>query len=169
MIWIARALWVYRTEIYVGVQLLNALRKSAKEAAEAYIRNRFKQQLTRSVQTMLFQIALLGSAVWLVQAQPFLASRLIASAVLWWMTLYNVSVLFLVTIPELKAVHRSLKSKRNYALKYFLEVSIVTELMQGSAIWLTLCLLVGWSGRSFFGSQISYWKPWAQLWWNISP
>ena len=167
MLWIAKALWVYRTEIYVGVQLLNALRRSAKEAAEAYVRNRFKQQLTRSVRTMVAQVLLLGGAVWLVQAEPRLASRLVASVILWWMTAYNVVVLFFISIPELKAVHRSLKSKRGYALRYFLQVSVVTELMQGSAIWLTLCLAVGWSGRTFFGAHLSYWKPWAELWWNL--
>lgn len=164
MLWIAKALWVYRTEIYIGVQLLNALRQSAKEATEAYIRARYKQQLTRSLWSMGIQLAILSATVLLVQQHPMLWTRLVASTVLWWITLYNLAMMSLVSIPELRAVHRSLKSKRGYAVKYFLKVSLVTELMQGSAIWLTLCFLIGWSSRSFLGAQISYWKPWAELW-----
>jgi hypothetical protein len=167
MLWIAKALWVYRTEVYIGIQLLNALRKSAKEAAQAYIRNRFKQQLMRSLGTMLFQLTLLGSLFLLTSQYPILINRLIASAVLWWLTAYNIAIVCFVTIPELRAVHRSLKSKRGYALKYFLKVSVVTELMQGSALWLTVFTVIGWSSRSFLGSQISYWQPWAELWFRV--
>jgi hypothetical protein len=168
MLWIAKALWVYRTEIYVGVQLLNALRKSAKQASEAYIRERFRQQISRSLWSMAIQIVLLGAALGLVESQPGLFSRLIASTVLWWITVYNLAMMFFVSIPELRAVHKSLKSKRGYALKYFLKISVVTELMQGSAIWLTLCFLIGWSSRSFLGAHISYWKPWAELWLGLN-
>lgn len=164
MLWFAKALWAYRAEIYVGVQLLRTLHQSAREAAQVYIRNRFKKQLLRSLGTLAFQVTLLTGAWLLVREQPYLFSRLVASAVLWWITLYNLAMLFFVSIPELRAVHRSLKSKRGYALKYFLKVSVVTELMQGSAMWLSLCWLIGWSGRTFLGNQISYWRPWVELW-----
>jgi DNA polymerase-3 subunit alpha len=69
----------------------------------------------------------------------------------------------LETIPELKSIYRLLRGKTGFALKYFLEVSLVTELMQLNLVFLVLCLTAGISSRTVLGMAFSYLRPWNEL------
>lgn len=155
MLFLARLVWKYRSEIVLGVQFLAALRKSAKEATEDYIRKRIREKLRSQLIIVGVEIGLLILALFL--------SPLWASIILWAITLYNLFELFFHTIPELRAVYRQLKGKVGFALKYFLEVSVATELMQMNVIFLVVCLLLGISTRTYVGSHFSYTKPWKAI------
>ena len=147
-----RGVWVYRTEILLAVQVMAALRKSAQEIAREYIRKKIKTKLKHSLGVVGFQVAVLLSVLFLNRELPSLASRLLASLILWGITVYNLLELTLVTIPELRSLHRTLKGKVGYALKYLLEVSLVTELLRLNILFLAICLVLGISSRTSWGA-----------------
>lgn len=153
----------HHEEIYQGAKLLAKMWKTARQATQEYIRNRLRNQMARSLKVAGFQLALLGSAIVATVVYPSLFTQILGSLVLWAVTLYNLYGLIWVTIPELIQVHRMLRGKVGYALKYFLKVSVVTELMQGDLLFLGLSIGVAASSRSWLGLNMSYWDPWAQL------
>lgn len=163
MLGLARIVWRYRSEIVLAVQFLNALRKTAKEATEEYIRRRVQAKLKSQIITISVEIALLCLSLWLCHRFPGLYSALVASALLWSITLFNLFELLFRTIPEIRAVYRSLRGKIGFTMKYILEVSLVTELMQFNLIFLAVCIVLGVSTRTYVGSQFSYVKPWKEL------
>lgn len=160
--WVAHSAWRYRKELVAGVQVVAEMRKSAKDFTREYIRRRVKQGLVTGLAQVLFQIVLLLGALLLVVAQPTLFSRLVASTVLWAITGYNLYRFFTHTIPELKAVRRTLrsKSKRGMVLKYFLRISIVTELIQWNLLLPAVCLFTAILTRSAIGTNVSFVRPW---------
>jgi hypothetical protein len=160
---IFHALWKYRSEIILAAQFLNALRKTARESARDYIRRRAKQKLKRQILVLSSQVLLFLVAYgWCLQDRS-LAPRLFASAVLWGVTLYNLADWIFFTIPELMAVRRALKGKIGYAFKYFLGVSVATELMEGNILFLAFCVFLGLSTRTLLGITFQYFEPWARL------
>ena len=160
---LARIVWRYRSEIVLAVQFLAAVRKTAKEATEEYIRRRLQAKLKSQILTIVVEIALLCGSLWLCHTYPALWSSLIASTLLWAITLFNLFELLFRTIPEIRAVYRSLKGKVGFTMKYILEVSLVTELMQFNLIFLIVCIVLGVSTRTYVGAHFSYVKPWKQL------
>ncbi len=163
MLWILHKLWAHRTAILLGIQLLSALRKTAKEVAREYIRRRIRERLRRQVIIVTLEIGAFLLALYFCVEYPSLESRLFASGVLWCVTLYNVNDLFFTTIPELRALYKLLKGKVGFTIKYFLEVSLVTELMQLNVIFLSFCLIAGISSRTMIGLAFSYTQPWVEL------
>lgn len=160
MLWLARWAWRYRTEITLAVQFLAALRKSARETTQEYIRRRLHQKLKRQLAIVGLEIGLLSGAYFLHRGAPGLWTARVASATLWGITLYNLYELIAHTLPELRAVHRQLRGKVGYALKYFLQISLATELMQLNVVFLAVCLILGISTRTYVGSHFAYLKPW---------
>lgn len=157
------ALWKYRSEIILAAQLLNTLRKTAREAARDYIRRRAKQKLKRQIVILSAQVSLfLIAFVWCRQDRS-LGPRLFASSVLWVVTLYNLVDWVFFTIPELLSVRRALRGKVGYAFKYFLGVSVATELMEGNILFLAFCVFLGLSSRTLLGITFQYFEPWARL------
>lgn len=163
MLWLLKGAWLYRSEIILLIQVLAKLRKSAREFTRDYIRKQMETRLKKQIGVVLGQVGCLITAFWLTQAAPSLGSDLIASAVLWLITLYNLNQLIFSTIPELRALHRALKGKLGYALKYFLEVSLVTELLRLNILFLAISLALGISTRTVVGSAFSYFDPWIEL------
>jgi hypothetical protein len=157
------ALWKYRTEILLAAQLLNALRKTARETAREYIRRRAKEKLTRQILVLSSQVILFLVAYLWCRQDRSLAPRLFASTVLWGVTLYNLFDWIFFTIPELLAVRRALKGKIGYAFKYFLGVSVATELMEGNILFLAFCVFLGLSSRTLLGITFQYFEPWAKF------
>lgn len=155
--------WKYRAEILLAVQFLNALRKTARETAREYIKRRVKRKLRRQIFVLSGQVALFLVAYGWCLEDRTLAPRLFASVVLWGVTLYNLIDWIYFTIPELLEVRRALRGKIGYAFKYFLGVSVVTELMEGNIVFLGLCVALGLSSRTFLGASFSYFRPWAEL------
>ncbi len=164
VIWIFQRLWTYRNEIFLAIQVLSALRKTAQEFARDYIRKQVETRLRKQIWVVLGQIALLGLAFLLTQVSPGLPSVLLASMSLWVLTIFNLYQLIFSTIPELVALHRTLKGKIGYAMKYFLEVSVVTELLRLNVLFLFVCLALGISTRTVVGAAFSYCDPWVKLW-----
>lgn len=160
MLWIVRQVWLYRSEIVLAVQLLKALRKTARETAQEYIRRKVAAKLRKQVIAVCTQIGLLLGAFWLTQAYRGLETRLLASVVLWGITLFNLIQFCFSTIPEAIALRKTLKGKVGYALKYVLEVSLVTELMQLNIVFLAVCLVLGISSRTYIGRAFEYFEPW---------
>jgi len=163
MLWLLKGAWMYRSEIVLLIQVLSKLRKSAREFTRDYIRKQMETRLKKQIGVVLGQVGCLVVSFWLTQAAPGLGSELIASTVLWMITVYNLNQLIFSTIPELKALHRALKGKLGYALKYFLEVSLVTELLRLNVLFLALSLALGISTRTVVGSAFSYFDPWVKL------
>lgn len=163
MLWLIQGIWEYRAELALAIQVIAALRKTAQEITRDYIRKKIATKLKESLLVVGGQISLLLIVLFWNTQEPSLAARLVASCVLWVMTAYNLSYLVLVTIPELRALHRTLKGKVGYALKYLLEISLVTELMRLNVLILVFCLAVGISSRTYLGTCFSYTKPWVQL------
>ena len=156
--------WKFRSEIVLGFQLLGALRKSAREIAREYIRRRIEAQLKHSLVAVAFQIGILA-IVWLLDDRlGTLYTRLLASSALWVVSIYNAAVLIGRTIPEMRSLRRTLRSRSGYALKYLLQVSIATELMQWNALFLFFCLSGAISSRTLIGAAFSYFDPWLELW-----
>jgi len=163
MLWILQRLWVYRNEILLAIQVVSKLRKTAQEFTREYIRRQMETRLRHQIVVVLTQVALLIVAFFLVKEFKGLPSELMASLVLWGITLYNLNQLIFSTIPELKALHRALKGKLGYALKYFLEVSLVTELLRLNVLFLAVCVALGISTRTVIGSAFAYFDPWIKL------
>lgn len=163
MLWLLRGVWAYRAEIALAVQVLAALRKSARELTRDYIHQKVKTKLKHSLLVVAAQILILAGAFWLNREAPSLGSRLIASAILWAITLFNLFELVFKTIPELRSLHRTLKGKVGYALKYLLEISLVTELLRLNVVFMAVCLAMGISSRTVIGHSFSYLKPWQEL------
>ena len=163
MLWLFSGLWAYKAEIILAVQVLAALRKTAQEITRDYIRKKIETKLKRSLAIVGVEIALLLLALYGTTRFPSLGARLAASFILWAVTIYNVLELTLITIPELRALNRTLKSKVGYAVKYILEISLVNELMHLNIVFLVFCLVAGISSRTAIGTAFSYTKPWAEL------
>lgn len=160
--WVAHSAWRYRKELIAGVQTVAEMRKSAKDFTREYIRRRVKHGFVAGLAQVLFQIVLLLGALLLVVVHPTLFSRLVASALLWAITAFNLYRFFMNTIPELRAVRKTLRSKTHHALKYFLRISIATELMQWNLLLPTLCLATAVLTRSAIGTNVSYFAPWIE-------
>lgn len=163
MLSVLARVWTYREEILLAVQLLNKMRKSAAQITREYIRRQIRTKLRHAIHVVLAQISLFVTAYWLVTSFPSPGTRCFASLVLWGVTIYNLTELLFITIPELHALHRTLRSKVGYTVKYFLEVSLVTECLRFNVVFLAVCLALGVSTRTAIGSRFSYVKPWAQL------
>lgn len=163
MTWLFRSVWDYRNEIILAVQLLKKLRRSAAEVTREYIRRQVETRLRHAIFIVLSQGLLFLAAYWLVSKYPSTGTRCFASLVLWSVTLFNLSELLLITIPEIMALHRTLKGKVGYTLKYLLEVSVVTECLRFNVVFLAICLATGISTRTVIGTRFSYVKPWKQL------
>lgn len=157
------AVWKYRSEIILAAQLLNTLRKTAREAARDYIKRRAKKKLKRQIFILSSQILLFLIAYGWCRQDRSLLPRLFASAVLWGVTLYNLIDWIFFTLPELHAVHRALRGKMGYAFKYFLGVSVATELMEGNILFLAFCVFLGLSTRTLLGITFQYFEPWVRL------
>ncbi len=160
---LARIVWKNRSEIVFAVQALSSLRKTAKEWTQEYIRQRIQKNLRRRVVSVGIEILCLVGAYLIDSRYHSLGSRLLASTVLWVITLYNLTHLCLWTIPELREVYRRLKGKPGFALKYLLSISLITELMELNVIFLIVLLAMGISSRGVVGSHFSYFKPWRDL------
>lgn len=162
-----KALWLYRAEILVAVEILQRLRKTAAETAREYIKRRAKQKLVRQLWVIGGQLTLFFVAyLWNIQERG-LTPRLFGSAVLWGVLLYNLFDLVFFTIPELLEVRRVLRGKVGYTFKYLLGVSVVTELMEGNLLFLAFCVLCGLSGRTLLGSTFQFLAPWVQFFANL--
>ena len=158
-----RQTWKYRNELILAAQVLAKLRKNAQEYARDYIKKRMRDQLVRQIVIVSFEAALLLAAHWVTKDDPSLVNRLFSSSVLWAITLYNLFHLFLFTIPEIKSVYRAIRGKTGFALKYFLGVSVVTELMEMEIVFLAICVVLALSGRGAAMHGFSYLEPWRQL------
>lgn len=169
MIAILAKVWAYRTEILLAIQVLSALRKTAAEFAREYIRRKIRAEMKRQLLVVGGQLSLLLAALVWQANSPGLAAEGFASTALWGITLYNIYKLSVWTIPELIALRRSLKSKTGYALKYLLEVSLVTELLQMDVVFLALCLSLGVGSRTWVSASFSYTEPWKKLFSTSSP
>lgn len=156
-------IWRFRAEILLAVQLISSLRKTAKEFTRDYIRRRIREQLKRQVFIVGIEIAILLLSLFLVRELPALWTKCLASLALWAIVFYNLSELVLVTIPELRSFHRYLRGKTGYALKYFLGVSLLTELMRLNLVFLALCLFLGISTRTYIAASFSLFAPWRIL------
>src|SRR5690606_16697687 len=143
--------------------LLEKMLKTAPRATPEYIRRRIETRLRRQTLVVLLELGVLVLAYGLNRMNPTLFDRTFASLVLWSITLYNLYELFFSTIPELREVHRLLRGKVGYTLKHFLKVSLVTELMEGNLLFLSLCLILAVSSRTALGSAFSYFEPWRAL------
>lgn len=152
--------WKYRIEITLLVQVLARMRKTAQEITREYIHRRIKQKMVHQIFVISVEIVLLVAAYVAYRLNPTIEMRLVASAALWIITLYNLFDLFFVTIPELVQVYKLLKGKRGFALKYVLQISLVTELMEGNLIFLSICIGLGLSSRTWLGSAFGYFGPW---------
>lgn len=169
MFGLIRTAWHYRAEITLAVQFLAALRKSAKEAAQDYIQRKVKEKLKRQLAIVFIEIGLLALAYGMTLWFPGEWSALYASATLWLVTLYNLFELLFCTLPEIRAVQKQLRGKVGYALRYVLEISLVTELMQLNIVFLAICVGLGVSTRTYVGSRFSYLKPWKSLTHHVAP
>lgn len=152
--------WRYRKEILLGIQVVSELRKSARDFTREYIRRRMREGLVAGLALVLFQIALLLAALLFVAVRPSLFSRIAGSTILWGITVYNLYRFFFSTVPELMAVRKTLRGKMGYALKYFLRISLVTELLQWNLLLPALCMAIAIFTRSALGSGVSYVQPW---------
>src|SRR5690606_6177428 len=103
-------------------------RKSARDFTRDYIRRRVREGLVFGIAVVLFQITLLLSCLLWATVNPSLLSRLVGSALLWTITIYNLHHFAFVTVPELYSVRKTMRGKVGYAMKYFLRISLVTEL-----------------------------------------
>lgn len=164
MLTLLETIWIYRTEILLAIQILQKMRKTAQEVAREYVRRKVETKLKQSLMTVGGQILVLVALYYFNEDMPGLFARCIASLALWGITLFNLGQLTLITIPELRALYRLLRGKTGYALKFFLEVSLVTELLRLNVLFLAFCLVMGISGRTAVGNNFSYLRPWQELW-----
>ncbi|MBY0370325.1 hypothetical protein K2X33_06530 [bacterium] len=159
---LARHAWFYRNEYLSMIRMVAEMRKSARDFTREYIRKRVKEGLAIGLSVVLFQVTLLLGALLLVTARPSLLARLSASTLLWAITLYNLHRFFAVTVPELKALRKTLRGKSGYALRYLLRISLVTELLQWNLLLPALCLGIALFTRSALGTGVSYFAPWLE-------
>ncbi len=160
MIWLVKAAWSYRNEILLTIQLLEKMRKTAAETAREYVRIQVRKSLLKGLMSLLFQLLLLALAHQLNVYRPGRQSELYASVVLWLITLNNLFQFFFFAVPELKGVYRMLRGKVGYALKYFLGVSVVSELTRPHLILLAVCLALGIGSRTQLARSFAYLEPW---------
>jgi len=160
MIWLFRAAWSYRNEILLTIQLVDKLRKTAAETAREYVRIQVRKSLVKGLLGLGFQLLLLTLAHQLNRYRPGLSSQLYASTVLWLITLNNVFQFCFFSLPELKGVYRMLRGKVGFAMKYFLEVSVVSEITRPHLILLAVCLVLGIGSRTQMSQSFAYFEPW---------
>lgn len=163
ILWFIGTLWKHRADIVIALELFSALRKTAKEVAQEYIRREFAQQLRKRVIISTVEVGLLLLAWYWCQSYRTLEAQLFASLTLWCITVYNIYEFLFNTIPELAQMHRVLRSKTGYAFRYFLEISIVRELTRLNILFLFLCLGLGFASRAYLGSYFSFTRPWVKL------
>jgi hypothetical protein len=157
-------IWTYRNEILLGAQFLASMRRTAREIAREYIRRRIAARLRRSLAAVGLQLGILALAWALDSRFGTLQTRLLASGALWGITLYNALVLLRSTVPELRSLRRTLRTKPGYSPRYLWQVAIVIELMQWNSALPIMCFFLASSSRRTLGASFSWIDPWARLW-----
>ncbi|MBI1861758.1 MAG: hypothetical protein HYR96_12660 [Deltaproteobacteria bacterium] len=163
MMWLFRGLWVYKAEILFLIQVLSALRKTAAEITREYIKRKVAMGLKRSLAIVTIEMGLFLAALYWNETAPSLTARAVASLFLWAVTVYNAVELMFVTIPEIRAFQKMIRGRMGYAIRYVLEISVLSELMQMNILVLVLSLLLGISSRTWVGAHFSYLHPWREL------
>lgn len=137
---------------------------NAREFVRAWIRDQIRARLWKSLVSAGAQLLLLLGAYALVQHDAHsLGSLVVASALLWGITVFNTMKLFRKTIPELLEVRRDLQGLRGYLLRDILKVSLVEEMLQLDLVLLGLCIALATVSRWELQEVFQYIEPWRQL------
>lgn len=159
---ILSVLWKHRTSLILAGKLASEVWKTAKQLTREYVRQLVRKKLKRQILIISLEISCFVAAHALVMKVPGLSSRLLASTVLWGMTLYNLYDLIWVTVPELRHVYKTLKGRLGYTVKYFLEISIVNELLEWNILFLAFCFFLAFSSRTYLAASFDYVAPWLE-------
>ncbi|MCB0404260.1 MAG: hypothetical protein KDD51_05705 [Bdellovibrionales bacterium] len=155
-------IWKHRSSLLLLGRIAAEAWKTAKEVTREYIRFLIRKKLKRQIAIITLEIGLLGLAHAGVRSYPGLAARLFASAALWAVTLYNLFDLLWFTIPELREVYRTLRGRVGYTLRYFLQISVATELLEWNILLLGVCFFLAFGSRTYLAASFDYIAPWRE-------
>src|SRR5690242_5353380 len=154
--------WLSRF-VLVGSGLWSA-RTYARDFVRAYIRRMIRDRLRTAILITAVQLALLACTALAVRrlGAP-LAGRLVGSALVWALIVFNLVRFFRETLPEIALARRYLAGPVGSVVRGVLGISIARELVEMELFVLALCLVLGLSVRFGVSSAFSLLAPWHEL------
>ena len=139
-------------------------RAYARDFVRAYIQRLVRERLRTALSLTVFQLALLAAtAVGVHESGSPLGGRLLGSALVWVLIVFNAARFFGDTLPEIVEARRYLAGPLGYVVRGILGISIVKELVEMELFLLALCLVLGLYARFGVSGTFQLFAPWREL------
>jgi hypothetical protein len=158
--------WLGRV-LFLGSGAWSA-RAYARDFVRAYIRRLVRERLWAGLFITAFQLGLLAATAFSVPrlGNP-LWGRLLGSALVWVLVVYNVWRFFTDTLPDILEARRHLAGPIGYVVRGVLGISVAKELVEMELLVLAVCLVLGLYVRFGVSSAFNLFAPWRELLANI--
>jgi hypothetical protein len=139
-------------------------RAYAQRFVREYIRELVRERLLAGLVITVSQLVLLGVTAFGVRrlGHP-LGGRLLGSALVWLLIVFNLTRFVTGTVPEIAEARRRLAGPWGYVVRGLLGISIAKELVEMELLVLALCLVLGFYVRLGVSSAFHLIEPWRQL------
>ena len=139
-------------------------RAYARDFVREYIRKLVRDRLRAALVLTISQLGLLAGTAFTVRSlgDP-LAGRLLGSALVWFLIVFNVNRFFSETVPEIAEARRHLAGPLGHVIRGMLGISVAKELVEMELIVLAVCLVLGLYVRLGVSSTFNLLAPWREL------
>ncbi len=139
-------------------------RAYARDFVSGYIRQLVRERLRSGLLLTVSQLALLAATAFSVHrlGDP-LGGRLLGSALVWILIVFNVTRFVRNTLPEIAEARRQLAGPLGYVVRVMLGISIAKELVEMELFVLAVCLILGLYVRLGVSSTFHLLAPWQEL------
>ena len=139
-------------------------RAYARDFVREYIRKLVRDRLRTALVLTISQLGLLAGTAFGVRClgEPF-AGRLLGSALVWFLIVFNLNRFFSETVPEIAEARRHLAGPVGHVIRGVLGISIAKELVEMELIVLAVCLVLGLYVRLGVSSTFNLLAPWREL------
>jgi len=139
-------------------------RAYAQEFVRGYIRRLVRDRLLTGLILTVSQLGLLAATAFCVRrfGNP-LSGRLIGSALVWLLVVFNVTRFFRGTLPDIVEARRHLAGPVGYVVRGVLGISVAKELVEMELFILAVCLVLGLYVRLGVSSTFHLLAPWREL------
>jgi hypothetical protein len=139
-------------------------RTYARDFVRAYIRRLVRERLWAGLFITAFQLSLLAATAFSVPrlGNP-LWGRLLGSALVWVLIVYNARRFFTDTLPDILEARRHLAGPLGYVVRSVLGISVAKELVEMELFVLAVCLFLGLYVRFGVSSAFHLLAPWREM------
>jgi hypothetical protein len=154
--------WLSRLALVVSGAF--SARAYARDYVREYIRELVRERLRAGLLITATQFALLAATAFAVRrlGDP-LGGRLLGSALVWVLIVYNLARFFRSTVPDIVEARRHLSGPVGYVVRGVLGISVARELVEMELLVLAVCLILGLYVRFDVSGTFHLLKPWREL------